>query len=104
MRPTPIRPSRIEDQAFMSSTSFHRPFFRMTLLAVVAIAAPLSLTPMANAQAAQSTQQAALSDGTQSDGAKVSAPQISANDAQPIDQSDPSQPKSITTKAIEKVK
>jgi lysophospholipase L1-like esterase len=91
----------------MSSTSFHRPFCRMTLLAVVAITAPVSLTPVANAQAAQSaqeiTQQAALSDGAKSDSAKVSAPQISASDVQPVDPSNPSQPKSITTKAIERV-
>jgi lysophospholipase L1-like esterase len=88
----------------MSSTSFYRPFCRMTLLAAVAIAAPVLLTPVATAQAAQSTQQAALSDGSQSDAAKVSAPQISATDVQPVDESNPSQPKSITTKAIEKVK
>jgi lysophospholipase L1-like esterase len=88
----------------MSSTSFHRPFCRMTLLAVVAIATSVSLTPVANAQAAQSTQQAALSDGSKSDSAKVSAPQISATDVQPVDQPNPSQPKSITAKAIEKVK
>ena len=91
----------------MSSTSFHRPFCRMTLLAAVAIAAPASLTPVANAQAVQSaqeiTQQAALSAGAKSDSAKVSAPQISANDAQPVDPSNPLQPKSITTKAIERV-
>jgi lysophospholipase L1-like esterase len=88
----------------MSSTSFHRPFCRMTLLAAVAIATSVSLTPVANAQAAQSTQQAALSDGGKSDSAKVSAPQISATDVQPVDQPNLSQPKSITTKAIEKVK
>ena len=88
----------------MSSTSFHRPFYRMTLLAAVAIATSVSLTPVANAQAAQSIQQAALSDGGKSDSAKVSAPQISATDVQPVDQAGPSQPKSLTTKAIEKVK
>jgi len=92
----------------MSSTSFHRPFFRMTLLTAIAIAAPVLLTPMTNAQAAQSvqevTQQAALSEGAKSDSAKVSAPQISATDVQPVDQPNLSQPKSITTKAIEKVK
>jgi len=93
----------------MSSTSFHRPFCRIILLAVVAIAAPVSPTPVANAQAVQSvqqvTQQAALSDGAKSDGAKVSAPQVTgATDVAPVDQSDPAQPKSITTKAIEKVR
>lgn len=88
----------------MSSTSFHRPFCRMTLLAVVAIAAPVLLTPVANAQVTQVTQQAALSDGSKSEEAKVSAPQISATDVQPVDQPNLSQPKSITTKAIEKVK
>jgi lysophospholipase L1-like esterase len=75
----------------------------MTLLAVVAIAAPVSLTPVANAQTAQVTQQAALSDGAKSGSAKVSAPQISAGDVQPVDPSNPSPPKSLTTKAIEKV-
>ena len=88
----------------MSSTSFHRPFCRMTLLAVVAIAAAVLLTPVANAQVTQVTQQAALSDGAKSEEAKVSAPQISATDVQPVDQPNLSQPKSITTKAIEKVK
>jgi lysophospholipase L1-like esterase len=93
----------------MSSTNFHRPFCRITLLAAVAIAAPVSLTPMANAQAAASaqqvTQQAALSEGAKSDSAKVSAPQITgASDVEPADQPNPSQPKSITTKAIERVK
>ena len=88
----------------MSSTSFHRPFCRMTLLAVVVIAAAVLLTPVANAQVTQVTQQAALSDGAKSEEAKVSAPQISATDVQPVDQPNLSQPKSITTKAIEKVK
>jgi lysophospholipase L1-like esterase len=92
----------------MSSTSFYRPFCRMTLLAAVASVAPVLLTPMANAQAAQSaqeiTQQAALSEGAKSDSAKVSAPQISATDVQPVDQPSLSQPKSLTIKAIEKVK
>jgi lysophospholipase L1-like esterase len=74
----------------------------MTLLAVVA--APLLLTPVANAQVTQVTQQAALSDGSKSEEAKVSAPQISATDVQPVDQPNLSQPKSLTTKAIEKVK
>ncbi len=92
----------------MSSMSFDRPFCRMTLLAAVAIAAPVLLTPVANAQVTQVTQQvtqqAALSDGAKSEEAKVSAPQISATDVQPVDQPNLSQPKSITTKAIEKVK
>jgi lysophospholipase L1-like esterase len=87
----------------MSSTSFDRPFCRMTLLAVVAIAAPVSLTPVANAQTAQVTQQAALSEGSKSEGAKVSVPQISASDVKAVDPSNPSPPKSLTTKAIEKV-
>jgi lysophospholipase L1-like esterase len=88
----------------MSSTSFYRPFCRTILLAAIAIATSVSLTPVANAQAAQSTQQAALSDGSKSDSAKVFAPQISATDVQPVDQPNLSPPKSITTKAIEKVK
>ena len=88
----------------MSSTSFNRPFCRMTWLAAVAVATSVSLTPGANAQAAQSTQQAALSDGAKSEEANVSAPQISATDVQPVDQPNPSQSKSIATKALEKVK
>jgi lysophospholipase L1-like esterase len=89
----------------MSSTSYHRPFCKMTLLAVVAITAPLLLIPAVRAQTTQMTQHAALSDGTKSDGAKPSAPQVTgANDVTSADPANPAQQKSLTIKAIEKVK
>ena len=89
----------------MSLTSYHRPFCKMTLLAVVAITAPLLLIPAARAQTTEITQHAALSDGTKSDTAKPSATQLTgANDVTPVDPANPSQQKSLTTKAIEKVK
>jgi lysophospholipase L1-like esterase len=95
--------------------SCHRPFCKMTLLAVVAIAAPLLLTPIARAQTAQKMQQATLSDGAKSDDAKSngamsgsvkpSAPQTAgASDVPSVDEANPSQPKSLATKAIEKAK
>ena len=83
----------------------YRVFCRMTLLAVVAIAAPGLPTPMARAQTAEVTQHAALSDGAKSDSAKLSVAQTAgASDVTPTDQANPSQQKSLTTKAIEKVK
>jgi lysophospholipase L1-like esterase len=89
----------------MTSMSYYRPFCKMTLLAVVAIAAPILQTPTARAQTAQVTQHAALSDGAKSDSAKSSVAQTAgAGDVAPADQADPSQQKSLTTKAIEKVK
>jgi lysophospholipase L1-like esterase len=89
----------------MTSMSCYRPFCKMTLLAVAAIAAPLLPTPIARAQTAQVTQHAALSDGAKSDSAKTSAAQTAgADDLKPADQADPSQQKSLTSKAIEKVK
>jgi lysophospholipase L1-like esterase len=87
----------------MSLMSFYRPFCTITWLAVVAIATPVLLTPAARAETAQATQQAALSDSAKSDGAKPSVPQVAgASDAAPVDPN-PSQQKSLTTKAIEKV-
>jgi lysophospholipase L1-like esterase len=89
----------------MRSMSCYRPFYKMTLLAVVAIAAPILPTQMARAQTAQVTQHAALSDAAKSDSAKSSVAQTAgAGDVTPADQADPSQQKSLTTKAIEKVK
>src|SRR6201998_57076 len=100
-----IRPSRIEDSAFVTFVICYRPFSKMTLLAVVAIAAPGLPTPMARAQTAEVTQHAALSDGAKSDSAKLSVAQTAgASDVTPTDQANPSQQKSLTTKAIEKVK
>jgi lysophospholipase L1-like esterase len=82
----------------------YRPFCKMTLLAV-AIAAPLLPTPMARAQTAQVTQHAALSDGAKSDDGKTAVAQtVGAGDVTPGDQANPSQQKSLATKAIEKVK
>jgi lysophospholipase L1-like esterase len=100
-----IRPSRIEDFAFMTFMTFkncRRPFCKITLLAVAAIAAPLLLTPAVRAQTVQITQHAALSDGTKSDSAKPSAPQTAG--ASDVPSVDPAQQKSLTTKAIEKVR
>jgi lysophospholipase L1-like esterase len=78
--------------------SFYRPFYRITALAAPAVAALLLLTPAsilpARAQTAQAATQATLSDSARSDGAKAPA----------VDQANPSQPKSLTTKAIETVK
>jgi lysophospholipase L1-like esterase len=89
----------------MTSMSCYRPFCKMTLLAAVAIAAPILPTPMARAQTAQVTQHAALSDGAKSDSAKSSVAQTAgAGDVTPADQADPLQQKSLATKAIEKVK
>jgi lysophospholipase L1-like esterase len=88
----------------MSSTSFHRPFCTITWLAVAAIATPVLLTPVARAQTSQATQQAALSDSAKSDSAKPSAPQLAgASDAAPVDPANLAPPKSLATKAIEKV-
>jgi lysophospholipase L1-like esterase len=92
--------------------SFVRPFFRKTLLAAAAAAALVLLTPAsilpARAQAAQTVQQAAVSEGTKSDSAKSdSANQptpAGAGNVAAVDQANPSQQKSLTTKAIEKVK
>src|ERR1700739_3439294 len=89
----------------MTSMSCYRPFCKMTLLAVVAIAAPILPTSMARAQTAQVTQHAALSDGVKSDGSKTSVAQTGgAGDVSPPQYADPAQQKSLTTKAIEKVK
>jgi lysophospholipase L1-like esterase len=97
--------------------SCHRPFCRITSLAAVAVAAAMLLTPAsilpARAQTAQAAQQATLSDTTKSesakpDSAKPSAPQTTGatnpGNVAAVDQASPSQQKSLTTKAIEKVK
>jgi lysophospholipase L1-like esterase len=89
----------------MTSMSCCRPFFQMTLLAAATIAVPLSPTATARAQTAQVTQHAALSDGAKSDSATISVAQTAgADDVTPADQANPSQQKSLTSKAIEKVK
>jgi lysophospholipase L1-like esterase len=89
-----------------------RPFCRITSLAAAAVAAVVLLTPAsilpARAQTAQAAQQATLPDTAKPDSARPSAPQTTGT-ANPgnvaaVDQSNPSQQKSLTTKAIEKVK
>jgi len=97
--------------------SFCRPFFRVTTLAVPAVAALVGLTPAsilpARAQVAEAARQATLSDSaksdtTKSDGVKPPAAQTTgatgAGNVAAVDQANPSQQKSLTAKAIEKVK
>jgi len=94
--------------------SFHRPFYRKASLAAPVVAALVLLmppsVPVARAQAAQ---QAALSDSAKSDapksdGAKPAASQTTgasgAGNVAAVDQANPPQQKSLTTKTIEKVK
>jgi lysophospholipase L1-like esterase len=81
--------------------SFHRPFCLTALLAAMAA---LLLSPGAVAPArAQAAQQATLSDG-KADGGKPAAPQAVGGNAAAVDQANPSQQKSLASKAIEKVK
>jgi lysophospholipase L1-like esterase len=86
--------------------SRHRPFYRTSALAAPLVAALLLLTPAAMmpalAQAAQ--QQAAVSDGVKSDGAKPAEPQTTGKGVAAVDPANPAQPKSFTTRAIDKVK
>jgi len=115
----------------MMLVSSHRPFYRTTLLAVAAVAALVLLTPAviapARAQAAPAAQQAALSDGAKSDGAKAdsaksdsaksdsvksdnvkpvapTADKTAAGNVAAVDQAGLPQQKSLTDKAIDKVK
>jgi lysophospholipase L1-like esterase len=88
--------------------SCHRPFCRISLLVVPAVAAIVLVTVASSlpvrAEAAQPAQQAALSDSAKSDNARPSAPQATTgagNGAAP-EQANP--PKSLTAKAIDKVK
>jgi lysophospholipase L1-like esterase len=83
---------------------FVRPFCRMTLLAAPAFAALVLLTPVsilpARAQSAQAAQSPAPSDK-----ARVTAPATTgAGNVASVDQTSPVQPKSLTAKAIDKVK
>ncbi len=96
--------------------SFVRPFSATTFLAVTAAAVLALLTPalparaqMAQAQLAENAQHAALSDGAKSEVAKpdTAAPATQSGTAGPVaavDPANPSQPKSLATRAIEKVK
>jgi hypothetical protein len=88
------------------------PFCRSASLALAAVAALVLLTPVSPARA-QAAQQATLSDGAKSDKAKSGntkpqAPQTTAatgaGNAAAVDQANPPQQKSLTGKAIDKVK
>jgi lysophospholipase L1-like esterase len=89
-----------------------RPFRQMALLVAPAVAVLMLLTPAsiapARAQAAQAAQQPAPSDGSKSDSVKPSASQTTgatgAGNVASVDQANPPQQKSLTAKAIEKVK
>jgi lysophospholipase L1-like esterase len=95
--------------------SFHRPFCPMTSLAAPAFAALLLLAPVSilpagaqAAEAAQAAQQPLPSDNAKSDNANAPAPQAGgatgAGNVASVDPASPSQQKSLTSKAIEKVK
>src|ERR1700694_2584604 len=94
--------------------SFCRPFCRITALAAPAFAALVLLTPASILPAlAQPAQQATLSAtakpaGTKADSGKPPASQTTgatgAGNVAAVDQANPSQQKSLTAKAIEKVK
>jgi lysophospholipase L1-like esterase len=80
-----------------------RPFFRKASLALPAVAALVLLTPVSILPARAQAAQAARSEGTKSDSVKPPASAGAGNIAA-VDQANPSQQKSLTTKAIEKVK
>src|SRR5258705_10897215 len=97
--------------------SCHYPFCKVTALAVPGVAALVLLTSAsilpARAQAAEAAQRATLSesaksDTTQSDRVRPPAAQTTgatgAGNVAAVDQANPSQQKSLTAKAIEKVK
>jgi len=86
------------------------PFRRMAVLTgpAVAVAAVVLLTPaslsLARAEAAQPIQQAAVSAAAKSDNAKPAASSTGTGAAALVDQANPAQPKSLTAKAIDRVK
>jgi len=80
--------------------SCHRPFRRMISLALPAIAALVLLTPAQLLPARAQGTQATLSDSAKSDAAK---PPAAGADVVAVDAANPQQ-KSVTSKAIEKVK
>jgi len=88
--------------------SLAHPFSRKTSLAAPAVAALVLLMPVSMLPARAQAAQAAVSEGTKSDSAKSdSAKQpgpAGAGNAAAVDQANPSQQKSLTSKAIEKVK
>ena len=93
--------------------SCHRPFCQITSLAASAVAALVLLTPAstvpARAQTSQPGQHATLSEGAKADSSKSDSSKTQGATATPggnvaaVDQANPQQ-KSLTTKAIEKVK
>src|SRR6202047_5045289 len=109
---TPTRPSRIEDPGFMTRMSCHRPFYGTTWLVGPAVAALVLLTPAITPLHAQAAQQAALGEGAKSDGAKSDSVKPAASTTEKtetgnvasVDQGNPAQQKTLTDKAIEKVK
>ena len=90
--------------------SFHYPFCGKAALA--AVAALVLLSPASNlparAQAAQASKQATLSDSAKPDSIKPPAAQTTgaagAGNVAAVDQANPPQQKSLTTRAIDKVK
>jgi lysophospholipase L1-like esterase len=89
--------------------SFVRPFFRTISLATVAaiVVAPLTpaTIPSARAQAAQAAAQPTPSDSAKSDSTKPpAAPTNGAGNGAAVGEPDSSPPKSLTTKAVERVK
>jgi lysophospholipase L1-like esterase len=91
--------------------SCHRPFCRITSLAAPAVAAAVLLTPAsmlpARAQSAQAARQATLSDSNKSESPKPPASQTTGatgGNVAAVDPANPPQQKSLTSKAIEKVK
>jgi lysophospholipase L1-like esterase len=89
-----------------------RPFCRAVSPAAAAMAAFVLLTPVAvsparaqSAQAAHAPQQPTLAEAANSDNAKPSASQTTgASNVAAVDPANPSQQKSLATKALEKVK
>ncbi len=93
--------------------SFHRPFYRTAALAAPAVAALMLLTPApilpARAQAAQAAQTPQqTTDSARPDSARLPASQTTgatgAGNVAAVDQTNPSPQKSLTSKAIDKVK
>jgi lysophospholipase L1-like esterase len=96
--------------------SCHRPFFRMASLVAVAALVLSMAASVARAQETEAARHATLSDGAKSDSGKAAVPPATgagnvaavdpANSSQQANpsQQNPAQQKSLTTKAIEKVK
>jgi lysophospholipase L1-like esterase len=99
--------------------SFRRRFFRIAVIAAFPVATLMLLTPVsmapARAQAAQAAQtptssDSSKSDSSKSDGSKPAATvapaqqTTGAGNTAAVDRADPAQQKSLTTKALEKVK